>query len=157
MATKLPVSTLQRPSKSVLGIGYEVLIDSQMTNGAYEIIRFVVPPQAGPPPHIHRREAESFYVQEGEIEVLLGDQTLRLKAGDTAHLPPDQPHAFRNPGTETASMLVWVVPGNLQPFFEGFDCVWPEGQAAPNPVCPEDIGRLMVAAKLAEIEILGAK
>src|SRR5579864_5548401 len=34
------------------------------------------PPQAGPPPHRHSREDESFYVLEGEYEFVLGGQTI---------------------------------------------------------------------------------
>jgi uncharacterized cupin superfamily protein len=30
----------------------------------------IVPPDGGPPPHIHRNEDETFYVLEGEVEFL---------------------------------------------------------------------------------------
>ena len=32
------------------------------TGGTYAMIEMVIPPQSGPPPHIHSREVESFYI-----------------------------------------------------------------------------------------------
>ena len=35
------------------------------TGGAYAMIEMLIPPQSGPPPHIHSREIESFYNSRG--------------------------------------------------------------------------------------------
>jgi len=34
----------------------------------------IVPPQGGPPPHIHRNEDETFYVLDGSPTFRLGDE-----------------------------------------------------------------------------------
>ncbi len=43
------------------------------TGGAYSLTDSMVPPRGGPPPHIHHREDEAFWVLEGVLEVLVGE------------------------------------------------------------------------------------
>jgi hypothetical protein len=103
---------------------------------------------------VHRREAEAFFILEGEFELMLGEQTFRAGPGVWLHLPPDVPHAFRNVGTTLASMLCWVFPGNLAGFFNAFKREWPLDQPLPPAVTEEDISRLLAAASDYAIEIL---
>ena len=39
----------------VVGDLYTILAAGEDTGGAYALIHAVVPPQGGPPPHLHRR------------------------------------------------------------------------------------------------------
>jgi mannose-6-phosphate isomerase-like protein (cupin superfamily) len=144
-----------RPSHSVLGIGYSLLVSSQQTGGAYELMLFLAPAGHGPPPHVHRHEDELFYILEGEFDVLFGERTLHVRPGDYIHLPRGTPHAFRNTTNRNASFLCWVTPGTLGPFFDAFQRDWPADQALPPPVGEEDINKLMAAAARHEIQILG--
>lgn len=157
MSDSLPFvlpSAFHRPEQSILGMGYALLIDGKQTGGAFEVMQFVVPPEAGPPPHIHRREDECFYIVNGEFELTLGERTLRARAGDCVHLPREQPHSFRNVCGEQATFLCWVMPANLAGFFEAFARPWPADQAMPAPVEPADVERLMAAAAKYQIDIL---
>jgi uncharacterized cupin superfamily protein len=43
----------------------------------------IVPPGGGPPPHIHSREEEAFYILEAEITFQINDQRLVATAGMT--------------------------------------------------------------------------
>ena len=52
------------------------------------------PGEAPPPPHVHRRHVESFYVLEGELAFVAGDRELRAGAGSWGQLPPGVPHTF---------------------------------------------------------------
>lgn len=45
------------------------------THDAFTLMEFVIPPSFGPPPHIHHREDEGFYLLEGEFTVTCGDTT----------------------------------------------------------------------------------
>ena len=44
-----------------------------------------------------------------EAEIGLPGETYRLRTGDSLRFPADQPHRYRNPGTEETqlSMLIW--------------------------------------------------
>jgi mannose-6-phosphate isomerase-like protein (cupin superfamily) len=57
------------------------------TGGAYSLTDSVVPPRGGPPPHIHYREDEAFWVLEGDLEVLVGENRFGAGAGSFVHLP----------------------------------------------------------------------
>lgn len=147
-------TALTRPDESILGIGYSLLISAERTGGEYELMRFVVPAGHGPPPHIHEREVECFYIVDGEFEVLRGEQTIRARPGDFVHLPRNVPHAFRNTSAATGSFLCWVIPGNLAGFFDAFKRPWPADSDQPPPVTEEDIGKMLAAAAQYGIKIL---
>ena len=55
----------------VMGVLVTYKIPSHRTGGAYALFEVATPPGAGPPPHIHHREDEVFYVLEGEYEFLI--------------------------------------------------------------------------------------
>jgi mannose-6-phosphate isomerase-like protein (cupin superfamily) len=52
------------------------------------------PGNPSPPPHVHRRHVESFYVLEGELTIAAGRRDLRAAAGSWVHVPPGVPHTF---------------------------------------------------------------
>lgn len=56
-------------------------------------------PQNGPPPHIHLREDESFWVLDGEFSVLLGERTLTPGQGAFVHVPKGALHTYKNIGS----------------------------------------------------------
>ena len=59
-------------------------------------------------PHLPGTE-EYVTVFAGEAEIGLPGETYRLRTGDSLRFPADQPHRYRNPGTEETqlSMLIW--------------------------------------------------
>ena len=72
------------------------------TGGAYSLADSMVPPQGGPPPHIHHREDEAFWVLEGELEVSVGENRFRAGTGSFVHLPSGVLHSYQNVGTAPA-------------------------------------------------------
>lgn len=69
------------------------------TGGAYSLTDSMVPPQGGPPPHVHHREDEAFWVLEGELEVYVGEHTFKAEAGSFVHLPKGVLHSYQNAGS----------------------------------------------------------
>jgi mannose-6-phosphate isomerase-like protein (cupin superfamily) len=55
--------------------------------------------------HLHKRHADSFYVLEGELEFLVGDETVRAGPGTFVSVPPGVIHAFTNRGPNRARYL----------------------------------------------------
>ena len=144
-----------RPTESILGIGYSLLVPAGATGGAYELMQFVAPAGMGPPLHIHKHEDECFYVVEGELEILAGERKVAAPAGTYIHLPRQVPHGFLNVGSTTATFLCWVLPGRLASYFDQFKTNWPQEADAPPAPTEEDIERLMTASAEYEIEIVG--
>lgn len=52
--------------------------------------------QAGASPHLHREHADSFYVLEGELAVLVDDEEHVLEPGAFVSAPPGVVHGFRS-------------------------------------------------------------
>src|ERR671925_1665295 len=50
----------------VMGSLLEIVIDGDQTGGSYAVAEDRSSPGFGPPPHVHEREDEAFYVIEGE-------------------------------------------------------------------------------------------
>jgi quercetin dioxygenase-like cupin family protein len=99
------------------GDKYTFLVTGEESGGAYFAMQALVPPGGGPPPHIHRREDETFYVLEGEIEFLLGDETIVAGVGDFVNVPRGTVHSFRNAGTETARLVLTFTPAGIERWF----------------------------------------
>jgi len=61
--------------------------------------------------HAHRVHTDVFYVLAGELELHVGDETVRVPAGSCVTVPPGLVHGFRNPGTVEARYLNVHAPG----------------------------------------------
>jgi len=68
------------------------------------------------PRHIHHNEDETFYVLEGEVTVLVGDERIDLRRGDYCFAPRDIVHAsiIRS---ERARFLTTLSPAGLEELF----------------------------------------
>src|SRR5262245_40005932 len=84
------------------GDRYFFLAEGKDTAGRYALWEAVVPPGGGPPPHVHSREHESFYVLEGEVTFLADGKEVVALPGTSAHMPPGAAHTFRNTGDKPA-------------------------------------------------------
>jgi mannose-6-phosphate isomerase-like protein (cupin superfamily) len=92
------------------------------TGGAYSLTDSMVPPQGGPPPHIHHREAEAFWVLEGELEVFVGENRFKVVAGSFVPPPqrrtpllPERRHRARPiPDVDGPGWVVEVLRGSRQ-------------------------------------------
>jgi mannose-6-phosphate isomerase-like protein (cupin superfamily) len=80
---------------AVVGDVYRFPATGEVTNGKYALWEAIVPPGGGPPPHVHSREEEGFYLLEGEITFTIGDKRLVASAGMFANMPVGTTHSFR--------------------------------------------------------------
>jgi quercetin dioxygenase-like cupin family protein len=115
------------------GDHYTFLVTGQDSGGAYFAMEALVPPGGGPPPHIHTREDETFYLLEGQVEFLLGEETISAGPGDFVNVPRGTVHRFQNTGTETARLVLTFNPAGIERWFEE------TLERAPNEVRPEDV------------------
>jgi quercetin dioxygenase-like cupin family protein len=83
---------------------------------AFSQIEVDDPRGTGPPLHLHHNEDETFYVLEGEVTIVVGDERIDLSAGDYLFGPRDVPHAYVV-RSERARMLVTASPGGVEQVF----------------------------------------
>ena len=148
--------TIRRPTEGrtigIVGDIYRFLATGEETGGRYAMFEAIVLPGGGPPPHIHRREDETFYVLEGEITFQVGDEKRVAGPGTFVNMPIGNPHAFKNETNETAKMLISYAPAGLEGYF--FEVGQPfEGELPPKPT-KEEIDKLMEAAPRYGIEFV---
>lgn len=155
MATRMP--TLKQSDEGrtigVLGDVFRFLAVGADTDGKYALWEAIVPPGSGPPPHVHSREEEGFYMLEGEITFSIGDKLFVATAGMFANMPVGTPHSFKNESGRSARMLISVAPAGLeQMFFEVGQPVAPGTTTVPPPK-KEEIEKLLSIAPHYGIEI----
>jgi len=128
------------------GDRYTFLVTGAQSDGAYFTLEALVPPRGGPPPHLHRREHESFYLLEGTVSLTVGNQTIRASKGDFVHIPRGTLHTFRDDGETVARMLVVFSPAGMEKYMEEVFEPVRDRSAAPPAVTEALIARMMAAA-----------
>ena len=149
--------TLRKPAQgrtvAVVGDVYRFLATGEDTNGKYALWEAIVPPGGGPPPHVHSREEEGFYVLEGKITFFIGDQRLIASAGMFANMPVGTPHSFKNESGKPAKMLISVAPAGLEQMFFEVGVPLAEGATTALPPTKEEIEKLLAIAPRYGVEI----
>jgi mannose-6-phosphate isomerase-like protein (cupin superfamily) len=98
-----------------------------------EVMEAIAPPGYSPPLHQHDFGTESFYVLEGSVRFVIGDDELLCGPGDVAHVPRSTPHSFETLGDQPLRVLNMSAPGGLWAFFS--EC----GEPAPELRLPDSI------------------
>jgi mannose-6-phosphate isomerase-like protein (cupin superfamily) len=112
-----------------------LLADADATHGALTINRSLLRKGSpGAPPHFHTRATETFFVIDGTLQVLAGEEILTLHQGDLLVVPPHLPHAFAPaPGTQ-ADILVTFTPGIMRfDYYRLLERVY-KGEADPHEI-----------------------
>jgi len=91
------------------------------TGGALGLVETIIPRGDSTPLHVHRDEDEAFYVLEGIVDFVCGDERFRAERGALAYLPRGIPHTFLGVGEPPARVLVLLLPGGLEEFFAQSD------------------------------------
>ena len=124
----------------VMGDLFTYLVTGIESGGRYFTLEVHVSPGNGPPPHIHHREEEQFYILEGELTFRVGDQTFQASPGDFIHIPRETIHSFKN-GTTTAKLLSTFTPAGIEGFFAEAGEPVQDHSALPPPVTEQTIAR----------------
>lgn len=131
------------------------LASGEDTHGQFALIEVVARRGNVPPPHIHHREDEIFYLLEGEIVVSVGDRTIKGTAGTMVFLPRDVAHSFTIE-SDQGRMLILLTPAGLEGWFKGFSV---PARAMTLPPADEpaygEVQRMLEAAPRYGIEFVG--
>ncbi len=137
---------------AVVGDIYRFMATGEETNGKYAMWEAIVLPGGGPPPHVHSREEESFYILEGEITFQVDDEKIVATEGMFANMPVGSLHSFKNNTDKTARMILSVAPAGLEKMF--FEVGQPvELGQVPPPPSKAEIEKLLSVAPNYGVEI----
>ena len=130
---------------------FDIVLDGAATGGAVSLLDQWGEHGDVTPMHIHRAEAEIFYVLDGAITAWSGDDVIELETGGAVYLPPGLPHAF-GIRSDRARLITVTAPAGFADFV----------RQAGVPVTGDtpatwdfDLGRIMGAAPQHQLEIVG--
>ena len=146
-------SSQQGRTVSLVGDVYRFLATGEDTNSKYTFIEALVSPGGGPPPHVHSREEEGFYILEGEIAFTIDGKRVVATPGMFANMPIGTPHSFKNETNKPAKLLATVAPAGLEKMFMEIAVPLAEGATTALPPTKEDIETLLAIAPKYGIEI----
>lgn len=95
-----------------LDILWIILVTGEDTGGRYSLMYEALPKGSGAPPHKHTWSDEHFYILDGEITFLVGQEIRRSGKGDFVFVPRNTRHAFRV--DEEAAFLNGYTPSGLE-------------------------------------------
>jgi quercetin dioxygenase-like cupin family protein len=116
----------------------------ESTGGRLVVLENLTAPGGGPPPHLHTREDEFFYVLDGSFEIRIGDDVHHLGPGGFAYVPRGTVHNFRNAADTPGRILVGFTPGGTEAFFR--EAGRPALDDGPAPAIDDDEASRTVAA-----------
>ncbi|WP_414582592.1 cupin domain-containing protein [Scytonema sp. PCC 10023] len=121
----VPPDAAGRPAYYASGNLYTFLASGEETGGQFALLDFLVSPLPStdavlPALHFHTREAESFYILEGDLTVFMEseDNSMVVPAGSFVYLPKGRPHAFTNRGTTPVRTLSLLTPAGFEEVFQ---------------------------------------
>ncbi len=122
-----------------------ILVSGKDTNGSFALIHGYEIKGLEPPPHIHTREDESFYILNGEVKYTVGDKTFNAGTGDWVFLPRNIQHAFQVQ-TDTAEVLIHLSPGGFEEYFVEMSEPAKALVIPPRPQGSPDVKRIIETA-----------
>jgi quercetin dioxygenase-like cupin family protein len=137
-----------------LGALTTIKASGDTTDGRVAVVEVLAPRGHGSPLHVHRREDEWFYVIDGELAFLVGDERIDAPAGSFVYGPRGIPHTFEVTSPEARFLLV-TEPAGFEAFVRAVGQPAPALEIPPAAEPPADITPLVTAAAEHGIEILG--
>jgi len=142
-STALQPRTALGQQRWFFGMLAEVKASAADTAGQYTLVEITAPPGLEAPLHVHYTEDEGFYVLEGNVTIVVGDETVDLASGQHTFGPRNVPHRF-TVGSEGARMIWVLTPGGFENLIEAAS-VPAETPTVPPPsvVPPENIAEIL--------------
>jgi quercetin dioxygenase-like cupin family protein len=120
------------------GVRTEVHLAGEDTGGGFCMLVDRPPAGWSLPAHLHRNEAETIHVVEGDFEIEIDGTRSRLAAGETVHVPPGVVHASANVGGRAGRRVVLFSPAGMERFFLE--------AGAPAPDAEADVASVLASA-----------
>jgi mannose-6-phosphate isomerase-like protein (cupin superfamily) len=122
------------------------------TGGAFALAHLQAGPDFGPPPHIHHRADEAFYILDGEFEFMYEGKTFVAGPGSFVYLKKGRVHMHKAHGGKPARAIVVQTPAGIEGFIAEAGKPGGPGTSPDIPSLP-DLERIVGIAKKYDIEV----
>ena len=112
-------NVIRKHEREVVNFGGYRIQDVVLTprwERSLQVIESTISPngRSGDEPHAFEADSELIYVLKGSLDVTLGDETSRLRAGDVFLISPRDPHSWVNPSRTVSATVLWIItPASL--------------------------------------------
>ena len=113
------------------------------TSGRFALMQLHTKPGNEPPPHVHEREHELYFVLEGTMRFYCEDKVMDIGAGDVVFLPQGKPHAFTCTSEAVRTLIFVQATGEDAVVLDSYFLAM--GEPATNMVLPESAVTYAVA------------
>jgi mannose-6-phosphate isomerase-like protein (cupin superfamily) len=128
------------------GFGVTILADNDVTGGAFSLIETAETSAGmGPPLHVHRDCAESFYVIAGRYRMHLDGSDFECPAGSFVYVPLGMRHTFQSAEAGSRKLNLYT-PAGMVGYFDALAAGIAEGV---------DEAALDVIAERFQMEVVG--
>lgn len=125
---------------------YEVRASGDETGGQLTAIEMTIPPEMGPPPHVHEG-GEAVYVLEGQVRYHIGGETHEGGPGTFFYIPAGIEENFEAAEGNAVRLLVIYTPGGLDKFFRDAGEPAQRREVPPPSDTPPDLERVGAIAE----------
>jgi quercetin dioxygenase-like cupin family protein len=94
------------------GILMSQIAEKSDNGGVFDLTVAKIRKGTEPPPHVHARDDEFFYILSGSIRFYTEGQVFDVGAGESMFLPKGKPHAFQIQSDEIHSITL-ITPGGF--------------------------------------------
>jgi quercetin dioxygenase-like cupin family protein len=105
------------------------------TDGRFALMEFQTKPGNKPPPHIHEREHELYFVLEGTMRFYCEYKVFDVEAGEVVFLPQGKAHAFNCTSDFVRTLIFVQATGSDAVCLDSYFLAM--GQPASSMVLPE--------------------
>jgi quercetin dioxygenase-like cupin family protein len=147
------VSLSDAPAYWSLGELLTIVATAEQTGSAFSLMHERLPRGAEPPPHVHRREDEAFFLLDGDLTVRVGDQVFTASTGSFVFCPRDLPHLLTVESAEVR-MLTLCTPGGVEQLFVELGEPANDRTLPPDGIDGPDVERIVTLAAHYGAEVL---
>jgi mannose-6-phosphate isomerase-like protein (cupin superfamily) len=108
------------------------------TGGGLTVLEIAGQPELGPPPHIHQRQDECFYILEGMWEFMYEGAVFTVGAGSLVYMARGRLHSQKPVGKGPGRALVSYTPAGLEHFI--IEAGTPVTDPSAGPAMPTTAG-----------------
>jgi quercetin dioxygenase-like cupin family protein len=130
----------------LVGDTYTTLLSGTQTGGVFTLLEALVLPEAGPPPHAHNGEEETFFLLQGHMVFTVGGETYDAHPGAAIYVPRNVAHSYQNVGEGPAKMLFMYSPAGMDGMFPEIGKPGSRGVVGP-PLSPADLAAMASVAE----------
>lgn len=112
-----------------------------------------LPDVPGPPPHLHEKYHETFYIIEGKMDFIINGQQITIKQGETIDIPSQTVHTFKNSSSKVCKWINIHSPKGFSKFFEKYGVPENVTNAMEKSVAPEIIQQVLDNASNYDMKI----